>query len=293
MRKVALLTPTYINDLERFALLCESLDEMTTGYERHYVLVNPDSDVAAFARFASDKRVVIPSSRLLPRWLWSAPRWFRRNGRRVWLSPFAKPVHGWHVQQMLKISGALNMAEDRVCIIDSDNLFFRAFDFAAYAGADKTPLYAERGVIADDKPLHSVWMRNAHKLIGLAAPHFPADDYIGQMIVWDKATVGAMTRRIEAATGLGWALALCRMRQFSEYMIYGAFVANTPEYAANHEPVDASPSRPHWDENELDEAWIRMMIADADPRQSALCIQSYSGTDLASIRAAIGQARAA
>lgn len=293
MRKVALLTPTYVKDLERFGMLCESLDAMATGYERHYVIVNPDSDVKEFQRFASDRRVIIPASKLLPKWLWSAPAWLTKNGRRVWLSPFATPIHGWHVQQLLKIAGVLAAEEDRVCIIDSDNLFFRPFDLRSYAAQERTPLYVDPGHIQSDNPLHGVWARNAARLLGLPEPQFPADDYIGQTIVWDKAAVRATTERIQTTTGLSWQLALCRTRQFSEYLIYGAFVANSPEFAARHEVVTASLSHSHWDEQQLDEEWIATMIAEAQLHQVALCIQSYSGTGIQQIRSAWQKARAA
>jgi len=287
MRKVALLTPTYVNDLERFALLCESIDGMVTGFERHYVLVNPDGDAALFQRFAGPKRVIVPCSALLPKYLWSAPKWFSRNGRRVWVSPYSMPVHGWHIQQILKIACTLAASEDRVCIVDSDNLFFRPFDLRAYAAQEKCPLYVDRGHILADMPKHSVWTRNARKLLGLAAPTFPADDFIGQDIVWDKRAVKAMTERILEVTGLPWQLALCRTRRFSEYLIYGAFVANNADLAAQHEPVETSLAYAHWEENELDEQWISTMMADAHPDQVALCIQSYSGTEVDRIRAAI------
>lgn len=293
MRKIALLTPTYQKDLDRFELLCESLDSVVTGFERHYVLVNPDSDVEYFQRFASAKRVIIPASALLPKWLWSAPAWFKRNGRRVWLSPFAPPIHGWHVQQLLKIAGVLAAPEDRTLILDSDNLFFRPFDVRDYAARDLTPLYVDRDHIQSDNPKHGVWARNAAKLLGLPEPAFPAHDYIGQAIVWDKATVRAMTERIEAVTGHSWQLALCRTRRFSEYLTYGAFVANAPEYAARHEEVTMSLSHPHWEDEELDAAKIAAMFATAQLRQVALCIQSYAGADIGEIRSALQAAKAA
>ena len=45
MHSVALLTPTFRKDIERFELLCESIDRWVFGYARHYVLVNrPASD---------------------------------------------------------------------------------------------------------------------------------------------------------------------------------------------------------------------------------------------------------
>ena len=48
LKNVALMTPTYRGDLERFELLCESIDRFVSGYERHYVIVN-DDDVPYFA----------------------------------------------------------------------------------------------------------------------------------------------------------------------------------------------------------------------------------------------------
>ena len=92
---VALLTASYAKDLDRFALLAESIDKWLTGFTFHYVIVN-DEDVPLFARFASDKRVIIPVSRYLPRWLFAAPSFLQRGNRRVWLSLLSSPVHGWH-----------------------------------------------------------------------------------------------------------------------------------------------------------------------------------------------------
>ena len=292
MRKVALLTPAHIKDLERFELLCESIDRTATGFDRHYVMVN-DEDVKKFQRFANDRRVILPSSQYLPKWLKSAPSWISRNTRRVWVSPFSLPVHGWHIQQLLKFAGTLAAEEERVCVIDSDNLFFRPFDFGHYAGRKICPLYVDRGHIGAEMPYHSVWTRNATKLLGLPAPQFPADDYIGNEIVWDKATVKAMTQRIELVSGLSWQTALCRTRQFSEYLLYGHFVVNTPEFAARHDVVVTSLACSHWDENELDEHQIMTMMAEAASDQVAICIQSYSGTSVPRIRSALNKALAA
>jgi hypothetical protein len=292
MRSVAILTPTHSKDLERFELLCESIDRFVEGYERHYVIVN-DDDQHLFAKYASARRTVEPSSKFLPYWLWSVPRTFTRNGRRVWLSLFSKPVHGWHIQQLLKIGGALAVAEDRVCIVDSDNLFFRQFDVGLYAGAEKTPLYVDRKAIQRDSPTHAPWACNARELLGLPAPTFPADDYVGNILAWDKATLQAMTEEIRVATGLDWRLALCRRRQFSEYLLYGNFVANSARFGGEHDIVEQSLAAAHWEEKQLDEAWVREMMANAEPQMVALCIQSYSGTAVPDIRSAMRQSDAA
>jgi hypothetical protein len=283
MHSVALLTASYAKDIERFSLLSESIDTWLTGYTRHYVLVN-DEDVPLFARFASDKRVIIPASRYLPKWLWALPPSLQFGSRRVWLSLLSSPVHGWHIQQILKIAGVLNAPEQRVCILDSDNLFFREFDVGRYAGAEKTPLFVTRNGIDPDHPLHVLWLRTVDQLLGVKQRSFPADDYVGNALVWDKDAARAMADAIKAATGLSWALALCRKKKFSEYLLYGNFVANSPRHLAAHRVTEDSIAVSHWDDTRLDRAAIEALMGAASPEQVALCIQSYSSTSIDDIR---------
>ena len=283
---VALLTPTFRNDVQRFELLCETIDRCVTGYTRHYVIVN-DDDMHIFAKYATDRRVIEPSSKFLPQWLWPVHRAFTRNGRKVWISLRCAPVHGWHIQQLLKLRGALAAKEDRICIIDSDNLFFRRFDIGAYAGGETVPLGVDAGAISQDAPLHGPWLRHAHDLLGFPLPAFPADDYVGNVVTWDKATLRAMTQRIQTVKGIDWSLALCRVRQFSEYLLYGYFVANQAEFRDKH---DISPQRifaAHWDDHTLGQNDIAGMIDAAEPQMVALCVQSYSRTSTDAIRAAL------
>lgn len=284
MHSVALLTASYAKDIERFSLLSESIDTWLTGYTRHYVLVN-DEDVPLFERFASDQRVIVPASRYLPKWLWALPPSLQFiSNRRVWLSLLSSPVHGWHIQQILKIAGVLNAPEQRVCILDSDNLFFREFDVGQYAGAEKTPLFVTPKGIDADHPLHVLWLRTVDQLLGVKGRAFPADDYVGNALVWDKDAARAMTDAIKSATGLSWALALCRKKKFSEYLLYGNFVANSPEQLARHRVTEDSIAVSHWDDSRLDRQAIEELISAASPEQVALCVQSYSSTSIDDIR---------
>ena len=107
------------------------------------------------------------------------------------------------------------------------------------------------------------------------------------MLVWDKATVRAMTEQIQSATGTSWALAMCRKRPFSEYLLYGRFVASSPDRLAAHQIVERSLALAHWEESRLDKSSIEAMLQDALPDQVALCIQSYSGTSIRDIRGAL------
>src|ERR1700704_2625578 len=105
MNSVGLVTPTYGRDLERCALLCESVDRYVTSFAKHYLIV-VDEELPLFAGFNAGRREVLPLSQLLPSWLKPLPRFIRRNNRRYWWSLRARPVSGWHVQQFVKIRAA-------------------------------------------------------------------------------------------------------------------------------------------------------------------------------------------
>ena len=187
MNSVGLLTPTYGRDLEICTLLCESVDRHVRSFVEHYLLV-PDSDVALFAPLASERRVVIPASTFLPDWLRPLPRVVQRKRRQFWWSLRAKPVSGWHVQQFLKIAATISLPYERYCILDSDVVFFRDFDLARFEYPNSIPLLTMSGEVTADQPRHSRWLETSHQLLGLPTPPFPAADYIGHIIFWDKQT---------------------------------------------------------------------------------------------------------
>ena len=281
---VALITPSHRNDIERFALLCESIDRHVRGYEKHYVIVN-DDDVPLFAQFISHRRIVVPCSQLLPRWLKLIPSVLRK-GRRVWWSFRTKPVHGWHIQQILKIAAVLRAPEQQFCIINSDNVFIRAFDVKNYAGGEKTPLYVERAAISAEAPLHATWTGNCNRLLGREEPvMFPADDYVGNLIVWDKTAVQDMTRAIEGVTNKAWAPRSAT--RLSEYLLYGHFVQNSQRHLPHHEIITESLANAYWGYVPLNSPALTAMVNSTPDSKVALCM-SPSRTPVSIIRDAVG-----
>ena len=274
MTDIAIITTSYWRDFDACRLLCESIDRHVSGYRMHHIVVATE-DVARFSVLAGPRRQVVDADSILPLRLLEVPmRW---KGRRYWWSPrLTGPVYGWHLQQLRKIAMTLAQPCARVLHVDSDNWFCRRFDAAALAGAERVPLHVERGVVDAAMPEHRTWLDNAHRLLGLPSPPAAGDDYIGQMIVWEKASLRAMTERIEAVTHRPWAEAVLRMRQFSEYMLYGAMVAGTPELMARHEPVSDSPCHVYWNGPALDRAGFADFIRGMRPEQSAIAVQSFT-----------------
>lgn len=285
---VALVTPTYWRDLERCALLCESVDRYVTSFARHYLIV-ADHDLPLFASFKSAHREVLPLSQLLPSWLAPLPRFVQRNNRRYWWSTRAMPVSGWHVQQFAKILAASRLPQARTCMLDSDVVFFRPFDLAAYAKPNPAPLFVQRQAIAADAPLHAPWVRSSHRLLGLGEPLFPADDFIGHIIVWDQRSAQGMVERIEQTTGLDWIEALCRARDISEYLLYGNFVRNLPGFMTDHRPTTNNLCLSYWEADALDQPAVERMLRSAATSHVAFSAASFSETPVERLRTVLAQ----
>jgi hypothetical protein len=290
MNPVALLTPTYGRDAELCALLCESVDRHVRSFAKHYLLV-PDCDLSLFSHFASERRVVLPASTFLPGWLRPLPRIIQRKRRQFWWSFRAKPVSGWHVQQFLKIAATISLPHQRFCILDSDVVFFRDFDLARFEYPHPIPLLRMPNEVTSEQVRHANWVGTSHQLLGLPTPPLPASDFIGHIIFWDQQTTRAMTSTIEDVTQLDWIEALCRIRGFSEYMLYGYFVQSDARFSGSHTPSSRTPCVSYWDPPQLGKNELNQLLRGADEHDVAFSVASFSGTPVQSIRAAIDEVR--
>jgi hypothetical protein len=292
MNPVALLTPTYGRDLELCTLLCESVDRHVSSFSKHYLLV-PDCDLSLFSHFESERREVIPASRFLPHWLRPLPRVIQRKRRQYWWSFRTKPVSGWHVQQYLKIAATMSLPYERYCILDSDIVFFRDFDLSQFQFPNPIPLFSLPNEVVATQPRHSRWVVTSHELLGLPVPPLPAPDFIGHIIFWDRQTTAALVAQIEAVTNLHWIEALCRTREFSEYMLYGYFVQNNARFSSVHSPTSGTQCVSYWEDLKLNKDELNELLRRANKDDVAFSIASFSGTPVETIRAAIKDHEAA
>ncbi|MEE9041279.1 DUF6492 family protein, partial [Brucella melitensis] len=195
--KTAIVTASWDQDFERCKLLCETVDKYTTGFTKHYILVE-SKDVALFRQLESSRRIIIDERDLLPSWLhafWDPTHLWRR---RIWLSLKTKPLRGWHVQQLRRIALAGAMEEDGFLYMDSDMAFLRPFDCSTLWHGEKLRLFVRPNALANPKwPEHPVWAANAAKLLGIQNGKSGLNDYIGQLVSWRRDSVISMCERIE------------------------------------------------------------------------------------------------
>ena len=283
--RIAFVTPSYSGDLERCALLCESLDRMAQCGFEHYLLV-ADHDLPGFAGFASGRRIVVPDSELLPSWLKARRRPLDRD-RWIWtsLSPPVWPMSGWHVQQLRKLALSRHIDADVMVMADSDSVFVRPFGAGAFLRDGAVRLYAKpNGIRLDDAEQgHSGWVRQAAAALGLPEPAFPATDYINNLVTWRRDHAAALLDRIEAPGGRHFAAVLGRSRSFSEYQLYGAYaegIAGGSGHFADPHPLSLT----YWSGEALDETRLCAFLADLSPQQIAVCVQSFTGTSTALLR---------
>jgi hypothetical protein len=223
----------------------------------------------------------------LPDWLRPLPRIIQRKRRQYWWSLRAKPASGWHVQQLIKIAATMSLPHERYCILDSDIVFFRDFDLARFEHPNSIPLLNMPNEVTSKQVRHARWVETSHQLLGLPAPSLPTSDFIGHIMFWDQQTARAMAAKIEAATKLEWVEALCRTREFSEYMLYGFFVQNDARFAAVHTPVPRTQCVSYWDQPKLGKGELNQLLRRADKDDVAFSVASFSGTPVQTIRAAI------
>jgi Family of unknown function (DUF6492) len=96
-----------------------------------------------------------------------------------------------------------------------------------------------------------------------------------------------MLARIERVTGLEWAQALCRRREFSEYNLYGYFQRTELDHTAQHLATTQMPCVSYWEYDALDPSKVRDLLSKASEHQVAFSVSSASGTPVEVIRAAL------
>lgn len=269
----AIITASYAPDFERCRILCESMDRHAKGYHKHYILVDePDLDL--FSQLATERRVILTDTQLLPWWLWRLPKALSPKGRRVWVSPATAPLHGWHVQQLMRIAVARLIPEDGLLYCDSDTAFVKPFDLNDMWQGEAMRLWREDGGASIAKNDHLQWEGHAARALGIAPESRADHNYVCSFVTWRRQTVLDMCDHMERAHGRSWFSVVGWSRKFSECMLYGAYVHGVLKGAGHWvDPVSYCPMR--WFNPAPDRAELQAFVEGLSNHEVALGVQSF------------------
>jgi hypothetical protein len=284
---LALVTPTYRNDLPLFADLHQSVLLYTDAAVKHYVVV-PSGDADLFAAMAGPRCIIIPEESLYPahyrsvgvvnRMLRPIPR-IPSHARiaAVNLKHPLHPIRGWVMQQALKMELSRQLDADTILLIDSDVELVRPLDEAMLRRGGRAMLYRRPGAVDMGLPLHMQWHAVARRLLGLRPAQFPAADYVTSFFVWEPVVLRAMLDRIEQVTGRPWMDAVTNQRTFSEWTLYGVFAEEVMKYE-KEALTESSLCHSYWGTVPLTIESAADFLSGMNPDDVAILIQSKTQT---------------
>ena len=282
-RPIAIVTPSFSRDVELCRTLNRSVLEFLPDNVYHYIFVDR-RDVALFSSLRGPRTIVAAKEEIIPRGIIQVP------GTNRWVSAGTLlPISGWLVQQISKIATAFTLGEATLVMVDSDAVFVRDVDVALFTRNGHTRLFKDPAAITAAMTSHVKWHNNACQLLGISMRTLPMDDYIGQVISWNRTLVLQMCERVESVTGLRWYHAIARARQFSEYLLYGLYAENVaPTKSVWIDENTRCSSR--WESSPLYHADLPQFIESLQSDDIALMISAHSHTTTEIRSLAIAQA---
>ena len=127
---------------------------------------------------------------------------------------------------------------------------------------------------------HVKWHRNVSRLLGVDPDRtLPMDDYVGNVISWDRRLVLGALARIERTTGRPWHIAYTRARSVGEQLVYGLYVdAVLGADAANVWVDDRSWCHTYWGPEPLAPADVEAFTRSMRDDDVAFSIAGYTDT---------------
>jgi hypothetical protein len=270
----AIVTPSFARDFELCRALNESVLRFVPASVKHYIFVDR-CDLALFRGLQGPRTVIASIEEILPSGFFRVP-----FSKKWWFSISAQyPAKGWLVQQLVKLSAA-HVLEERVVInMDSDVRFIRPVDLTRFGGGGQTRMYRKpRGIVAGME--HVAWHKNVCELLGIEPDELPMDDYVGNVISWDRRVALDACDRVESVTGRPWHVAFTRGRKVSEYLLYGLYVHKIAGPKSAGIWIDErSWCHTHWGPQPLHEADVESFAAALRPDDFAFSIAGYTSTE--------------
>lgn len=227
---LAIVTPSFAPDFERFRALHESVLCHTSDDTVHHVLV-PPPDVKLFRSIESSRLNILRQTDVLPRSFIPTtplsriprlPRGYRVaaiNMLRPW-----PPLRGWILQQLVKLAFVASLDVDVAVILDSDLMLVRELRETTFRKGDSVRHYRVPNGINPTMTRHLRWRDSAARFLGIQSASTDCADYVAGLMSWSPRIVRAMLSRLESVSSQQWATLLGSQFEFSEYILYGEYL---------------------------------------------------------------------
>jgi hypothetical protein len=284
---VTFVTPTFARDYERFCLQRESLERC--GVEIPHVAIVNHEDLAQFARMPFKKNLtlvstadVLPASFEKRRKLWGISR---RKNPKYWLS--GKGIHGWGIQQLLKLAAPKVAQTEAIVCLDSDVFFLDQVKAGDFFGADgRVHLYETQ----DDLDAQMAeWYARALRFLGVATQGQELRRYTHAPVPWRRDVLLDLQRFLEKRYAKSWMDAVLEGDRITEYALYGAFARHVDELK-RVEPVRPALTLYYWWPAEIEKMAANFSQRAREGRFKMALIQSNAGRGVADYRGLIEKA---
>jgi hypothetical protein len=278
----ALVTPSFEPDFLRCKMLAESVLRHAAEHVHHYIVVD-ERDRKLFSTLRTRRTHIVVKQDILPGWLYQVPMskkwWFSVSRRR--------PVRGWIVQQIVKLSVDAVCSEDIVLFADSDTFLTRPFEPRTWIRGDQVPLFRET-LPTDTDPHNNQWHQVAAARLGITVEAKNATNYVTQLVTWRRDNVIELHRHLERISGRQWAESLYDSSTLSEYVLYGVFVERVLKERSKQYADSTITTLNYWDTKKLDDEALRGLREKMKPDQFGVMVSAKSNTSVEAIRRVFG-----
>ena len=277
MTSWALLTPSFSRDFARCELLVESCERYLAPSVKHYIIID-QRDEAMFAPLRSRRTELVLKQDVLPSFLHQVP--FRPKW---WWQWTGRPVRGWMVQQIVKLSADRFASEDAYIFADSDTFFVKSWDPDSWIRHGAVPMFRESGPPLRG-PMTTSWFEVTGSLLGVSFPEPYETNYVTSLAVWRRDNLRKLHRALEERHGTPWQKALCPLRTVSEYTLYGLFCDGVLGEAAEQYHTDIVPTLNYWPDVALDQPGVERWAGGLEEQHVMGMVSSRSLTPVDAIR---------
>ena len=293
--RLALITPSYSRDLPLCAELCRSVDIHNVQRIEHVIVV-PRRELGLFAPLASPVRRIVAKEDVLPPGMRHVPfppvigipGVYAKRLRSLWLTAGLRPVRGWILQQVVKLSADRITDAEGYVFLDSDIVMVRPFTAATFVRDGRLPLhYVPPAAHGHKGARYARWQDVACDLTGL--PRFPyaGDDYVATVVCWRRDRLVEVQRRVAAASGTDFQSAILPQQQLSEYFVYGVWCRHGVAGENGHYDQAHSLSHEDWNYDMTTRSGADAFVRGLKAHHIAVLMQSTGDMTIARRRAIV------